>query len=73
MRTLLERATEVQLDAQARIVIPKELLQLAGIESDVLILGVLDRIELWNPVTYREYEKSQVDSYENVAQTVLQK
>jgi MraZ protein len=73
MRTLLEKAAESQLDGQARITIPKELLGLAGIENDVLILGVLERIELWNPSIYREYEKAQTDSYENVAQTVLQK
>jgi MraZ protein len=73
MRTLLERATECQLDGQSRITIPKELLQFAGIENEVLILGVLERIEVWNPSVYREYLKSQSESYENVAQTVLQK
>ncbi len=73
MRRLLEKATESQLDGQARITIPKELLQFGGIENDVLILGVLERLELWNPATYREYEKAQTDSYEDVAQTVLQK
>lgn len=72
-RTLLENATESQLDGQARITIPRELLQLAGIENEVLILGVLERIEVWNPKTYHEYRKSQAESYENVAQTVLQK
>jgi MraZ protein len=73
MRTLLERATECQLDGQSRITIPKELLQFAGIENEVLILGVLERIEVWNPSGYREYQKSQSESYENVAQNVLQK
>jgi MraZ protein len=73
MRTLLERATESQLDGQSRIIIPKELLQFAGIENEVLILGVLERIEVWNPHIYKEYQKSQAESYENVAQNVLQK
>jgi MraZ protein len=73
MRTLLERATECQLDGQSRITIPKELLQFAGIENDVVILGVLERIELWNPADYQEYLKSQAESYESVAQHVLQK
>ena len=72
-RTLLERATDSQLDAQSRITIPKDLLQFAGIENEVLILGVLERIELWNPTLYKEYQKSQAETYENVAQTVLQK
>jgi MraZ protein len=72
-RTLLQHAIESQLDGQSRIIIPKELLQLAGIENEVLILGVLERIEVWNPQTYREYQKKQPESYENIAQTVLQK
>jgi MraZ protein len=73
MRTLLQYATESQLDGQSRISIPKELLQLAGIENEVLILGVLERIEVWNPRTYQEYLKTQADSYEHVAQVVLRK
>ena len=73
MRTLLEQATESQLDGQARISIPRDLLRLAGIENDVLILGVLERLELWSPDIYKEYQKSQEESYESVAQTVLQK
>lgn len=73
MRTLLERATESQLDGQFRITIPKELLQFAGIENDVFIIGVLEHIEIWNPLTYADYQKTQAESYESVAQTVLQK
>ena len=72
-RTLLENAIESVLDGQFRITIPKELLQLAGIDKEVLILGVLERIEIWNPATYREYQKKQPESYENIAETVLQK
>ncbi len=73
MRTLLERATESQLDGQSRITIPKDLLQFAGIENEVVIIGVLDRIEVWNPRSYREYQESQPESYETVAQNVLPK
>jgi MraZ protein len=73
MRTLLELATESQLDGQSRITIPRELLQFAGIENDVLILGVLERIELWNPRIYQDYLKAQADTYEHVAQNVLRK
>jgi MraZ protein len=73
MRTLLELAAECQLDAQSRITISKELLQFAGIENEVQILGVLEHIEVWNPALYREYQQRQGESYEEVAQTVLQK
>ena len=72
-RTLLQYATETQLDGQSRITIPKELLLFAGIEDQVLIVGVLERIEVWNPKEYEAYMSLQTDSYENVAQSVLHK
>ncbi len=72
-RTLLQYATESQLDGQSRITIPRELMQFAGIEDQVLIIGVLERIEVWNPKEYEKYLSSQTDSYESVAQSVLHK
>jgi MraZ protein len=71
MRTLLDKAAESQLDAQARIVIPKDLLDFAKLEADVLIIGVLEHIEVWNPKVYDEYQKAQPESYEGVAQSVF--
>jgi MraZ protein len=73
IRTLLQHATECQLDGQFRITIPKELMQFAGIEDQVLILGVLEHIEAWNPHLHEEYAKSQKESYEDVAQKVFRR
>lgn len=70
-RTLLEWATESTLDKQSRIVIPKELLQFAKIQNEVKIIGVLDRIEVWDPKLYEEYKQKQKQSYEDVAAQVF--
>lgn len=72
-RVMLQHATESQLDAQARITIPKVLLQLAAIDSDVLILGQDEHIEVWNPNEYKKYLESQDKTFEDVAQAVLQR
>lgn len=72
-RALLQHAIESQLDGQSRLTIPKELLQFARIQDQVLVLGVMERIELWNPSIHQEYVNSQVDSYESIAQKVFQK
>ena len=71
LRTFFEKATECQLDGQFRITIPKDLLEHAGIENEVLIIGVLEHIEIWNPKLYREYAASQPESYEDAAQSVF--
>lgn len=71
VRTLLQWAVDGQLDSQARISIPQDLLKFAAIENEVLIIGVLERIELWNPKIYEEYMNNQPATYETVAEAVL--
>jgi MraZ protein len=71
IRTLLELASECQLDAQARLMIPQELREFASIQGEVRIIGTLDKIELWDPKIYDEYKISQPESYENIAAKVM--
>jgi len=54
------RAERVTFDSQGRIKIPQHLLDYAKLEKEVLIIGVLERIELWNPELY-EKEESKLD------------
>jgi MraZ protein len=70
-RTLFERANDSKIDGQSRITIPPELMDFAGIKNEVLILGVLDRMEIWNPIVYEEYQKNHPDTYETVAEQVF--
>jgi len=73
IRVLLQQAVESQLDGQSRITIPKDLLLFAAIDSEVLILGALEHIEVWNPKEYKKYLAAQENSYEDVAKSVLNK
>ena len=47
MRSLFANAARCELDSQGRIVIPQNLKKYAGIEKDVVIIGVHDRAEIW--------------------------
>ena len=40
---------EVEVDKQGRMLIPVYLREYARLTGDVLVLGTIDRIELWNP------------------------
>ncbi len=55
-RKLLTHAVICKMDAQHRIIIPADLLRRAGIEDEVLIVGQLERLELWNPQTFEKRE-----------------
>jgi MraZ protein len=57
-------------DKQGRVAIPQTLREYAGLERDVMVLGVDNRIELWNPGKWREHEalgQSDISSGEGLA------
>lgn len=43
-------------DKQGRFAIPQPLREFAQLERDVMVLGVDNRVELWNPVRWRDVE-----------------
>lgn len=68
VRYFLENKEEVDVDSQGRIKIPKHLLEYAGIKGDVLVAGVLDRIELWEP----EVHKKEIEGMESIKDEILE-
>ena len=47
-RSLLASATECELDRQGRILIPSTHREHAGITKQVTLVGIIDKIEIWN-------------------------
>jgi MraZ protein len=47
-------SSEVEVDKSGRMPIPAFLRQFAHLESDVLVVGAIDRIELWSPQVWDE-------------------
>ncbi|MCA0387854.1 MAG: division/cell wall cluster transcriptional repressor MraZ [Bacteroidetes bacterium] len=72
IRIFLHSAEEQTMDGQSRVIIPPHLLEYSKIEKEVLVLGSLNRIEFWNPAIYEQYERASVDSFENIAENVMQ-
>lgn len=54
-RILGEKTASIKMDKQGRFVLPAHLLDHAGITTELLVIGVQDRIEFWNPKTYDDY------------------
>jgi len=46
-RVLASRAHESRLDTQGRILVPPALRRLAGLDRDVVVIGAMDRFEIW--------------------------
>ena len=71
IRMFSQYATDGTLDTQSRILIPQSLIEYARIEKEVLILGALKKIEVWNPVLYEEYLNKTGETYEQIAAKVM--
>ncbi len=71
IRMILQLASEDNLDSQSRILIPQNLIEYAKIEKEVLILGALKKIEVWNPKIYKEYIEQTSETYEQIAARVM--
>jgi MraZ protein len=54
-RILFAGADEGSLDKQGRIGIQASLREYAGLDRDVVVIGVMDRIEIWDPSRWQEY------------------
>lgn len=48
MRFFFSTATECELDRQGRILIPPVLRERAGINKNVVVLGIINKIEIWD-------------------------
>ncbi len=46
------RSNQARLDSAGRICIPEELAEIAKIKDKVVLVGLLDRFEIWNPAAY---------------------
>lgn len=55
-RVFLGNAQDVEIDASARILIAPELRAAAGLQKDVMLLGMGSHFELWDAARYAAHE-----------------
>lgn len=70
-RLFYSQVTEVELDRQGRLRIPPELTKLAGLKQEIMIVGIRDRIEIWDVTVWGEFLKSTQPSYDRLAENVF--
>ncbi|WP_296242367.1 division/cell wall cluster transcriptional repressor MraZ [uncultured Faecalicoccus sp.] len=69
-RMMLSKAAEVDLDSQGRILIPRTLIDLAGLEKECLIVGMANHLEIWSKERWTQLEEEQSGSFEEAAEAL---
>jgi MraZ protein len=63
-RMFFGKAESVELDGQGRLLVPQRLRTEAGIRKDVVVLGVFDRMEIWDRAAHERYEQAHGGAYQ---------
>jgi MraZ protein len=55
-RNFLSGVITVELDGNGRFLIPKNMLGYAQIDKDALLVGMGNKVEVWNPAVYEKHQ-----------------
>jgi MraZ protein len=71
VRYFTRGATEIVPDAAGRILFPKSLLEYAGIGTDIVLAGNLNKIEVWAKNAYDEQLDNEPENFAMLAEEVM--
>ncbi len=61
----------VELDGTGRLLIPKDLLKYGGIQKEVVLTSVVNRIEIWDKAAYENAVDYDPDDFASLAEDVM--
>ena len=75
VRDTARYASPSTYDKQGRITMTPSLTEYAGLEKDVLIIGMINKIEMWNPNTLKMVDQQNLeiepDAYDDLADKII--
>nr|MBC7613527.1 division/cell wall cluster transcriptional repressor MraZ [Pseudopedobacter sp.] len=71
IRYFTRGATELSLDASGRVLLPKSLLEYAGIGAEVVLACQFNKIEVWAKDVYDTQLDNEPENFANLAEEVM--
>ena len=70
-RLLFAGASDDQPDKQGRLSIPPMLRDYASLSKDVVVIGVVNRLEIWDPAAWATYSEEQEQKFSELSDEVF--
>jgi len=71
VRMLFAAASQEVPDKQGRISIPAPLREYASLKKDVVVIGSMNRIEIWDPTSWETYSQEQEQVFSELSDEVF--
>ncbi|MEL6135070.1 MAG: division/cell wall cluster transcriptional repressor MraZ [Bacteroidota bacterium] len=71
LRMFLNGATRVTLDGNGRVLVPKRLMEFAGLEKELILLAQIDKVEIWDKASYDQLMEDPEFDFESLAEEVM--
>lgn len=71
MRFFLSGASECELDKQGRVKLPTPLINYANLTKDCIIIGVNDRLEIWDKDNFEKFIEDNESSFSDMADNLF--
>jgi MraZ protein len=72
-RLYFAQTEAVDVDRSGRILIPERLVQFAGLQHELILIGIRDHLELWDAQRWQQYLASNAPRFDAVAEGAFQK
>ena len=73
-RYFLNGAMQLELDSAGRILLPKSLMEHAGLEKDIVLVSAMNKMEIWDKQKYQQlFDNFSSDSFSGLAAEVMAK
>ena len=71
IRKFMAGVRRVELDATGRLLIPRDLIKYSGIEKEIVLASVVNKIEIWNKAEYEKAVDYDPDEFAGLAEEVM--
>lgn len=71
-RLYFSGAREIDIDSQGRVNLPDYLREYAGINKEIVIIGVTDRIEIWDKQRWSKFYQENKKNFETMAEDLFE-
>jgi MraZ protein len=72
-RLYFAQTEPLDVDKSGRVLIPDRLVQFAGLEREVVLIGVRDHLELWEAARWQQYLAENAGRFDAVAEQAFRK